>query len=212
MNTFHKLRNYGIFALVITALTFTACSDDDDDSKPTPAPPVENDEEVITDVKLIFTNTADATDIVEARAQDPDGEGVLELAILDTINLKVSTTYELTYEIFNNLETPGEDIGEEIEGEDDEHQIFYSFSTDAFTTPGGNGNIDNAADPVNYSDFDANTNPVGLLTSWTTSANQLSNGNFTARLQHQPDGIKTSTSGANDGDSDFDLTFVLNIQ
>lgn len=209
MNTLSKFRKYGLLTILFTAVTVTGCKDDDDDV--TPAPPVENEEEVITDLKLIFTNTSDTTDKVEARAQDPDGEGVLELVILDTIRLNVSKTYELTYDIFNNLETPGEDIGAEIEGEDNEHQIFYSFSNNAFTSPAGNGNIDNASDAVSYNDFDGNGNPVGLLTTWVTSANQLSNGNFTVRLQHQPD-LKTSTSGATDGDTDFELAFVLNIQ
>ena len=37
-----------------------------------------------------------------------------------------------------------------------------------------------------------------------------SSGTFTVQLQHQPD-VKTATSGANDGDTDFALTFNLNI-
>ena len=212
MTTYNKFKTYGFIAILFTALTITGCGDDDDGNEPTPAPPVENEEEVITDVKLVFTNVSDSTDKVEARAQDPDGEGVQELQILDTIRLDVSKTYQLSFEIFNNLETPGEDIGEEIEEEDDEHKIFYSFSNNAFTSPAGNGNIDNSSDAVNYDDFDGNGNPVGLLTTWTTPAIPLVTGStFTTRLQHQPDGIKTSTSTANDGDTDFDLTFVLEI-
>ena len=39
----------------------------------------------------------------------------------------------------------------------------------------------------------------------------LSRGTFTVRLKHQPD-VKTSTSGANDGETDFSLLFALNIQ
>ncbi len=211
MNTLNKFRNYGTLAILFAALTITSCSDDDDDNV-TPVPPVENDEEVITDVKLVFTNTTNASDKVEARAQDPDGEGVQELMVLDTIRLDTSKTYELTFEIFNNLETPGENIGEEIEGEDFEHQIFFSFSNDAFANPAGNGNVDNASDPLRYNDTDSLNNPVGLKTLWTTSATSLTNGNFNVRLQHQPDGIKTSTSTANDGDTDFDLTFVMDIK
>ena len=58
---------------------------------------------------------------------------------------------------------------------------------------------------------DENGNPLGMNTSWETSSSTLSGGSFTVRLQHQP-GVKTASSGANDGDSDFDLTFVLNIE
>lgn len=205
MKMLDKFKKLGIFTLLLTSVIFTSCNKDDDT-----VPEEENEEEVITDVKLIFTNTTDANDIVEARAQDPDGEGVKELEILDTINLDASTSYTLTYEIMNNLESPGEDIGAEIAEEDDEHQLFYSFTNNAFSSPTGDGNIDDATDALNYNDTDDNSNSVGLNTSWTTPSTGLTEGTFTVRLQHQPD-VKTSTSGATDGDTDFELTFVLKI-
>ena len=54
-----------------------------------------------------------------------------------------------------------------------------------------------------------NTNHIWIyiVLSYTAS----SGGSFTVRLQHQPD-VKTATSGSNDGDTDFALTFALNIQ
>ncbi len=216
MNTLNKFRKYGFIAVVCATAVLTACDkDDDDDVTPVTNPPVENEEEVITDVKLVFTNTSDSTDIVEARAQDPDGEGVQELMILDTIRLDISKTYELTYEIFNNLETPGEDIGDEIKEEDDEHQIFYGFTSGLFSNPSGNGNIGaGATGNVNYLDEDSDAqdgsgNPVGLITRWTTSVLPRT-GTFTTRLQHQPD-VKSATSDYDDGDTDFELTFRLEI-
>jgi len=197
MKLFNDFKKFSLFLI-------TGCNDDD-------VPDEENELEVITDVRLVFTNEADASDVVVADAQDPDGAGVEELEILDAINLDVNKTYTLTFEIFNNLETPGEDIGDEIQEEDDEHQLFFSFSDDAFANPTGNGNIDDSADPLNYNDADGNGNPLGLSSSWTTSSASLTGGTFTVRLQHQPD-VKTSTSGASDGDTDFDLQFELNIQ
>jgi len=208
MKKVNYFKKYSMYTLLAAGILFTGCKKKDNDED---VPEPENELEVITDVKLVFTNTSDANDVVEARAQDTDGAGVKELEILDEINLDTSKTYTLTFEIFNNLESPGEDIGDEIKEEDDEHQIFFSFSNDAFTNPLGNGNIDNASDPLNYNDADGNGNPVGLSTTWTTSSALLSAGAFTVRLQHQPD-VKTSTSGANDGDTDFDLSFVLNIK
>tara|TARA_Y100001954_G_scaffold130429_1_gene139439 strand:- start:911 stop:1528 length:618 start_codon:yes stop_codon:yes gene_type:complete len=205
MNTLNKIKNYLMLAMVATSLIFTGCKKDDVD------PDHEHEGEIITDVKLVFTNTSDASDVVEARAQDPDGEGVQELAILDEISLDTSKTYTLTFEIMNNLETPGEDIGAEIAEEDDEHQVFFSFTDNAFSNPTGDGNIDNASDAINYNDVDGNNNPLGLSTTWSTGASAVSAGTFTVRLQHQPD-VKTATSGANDGDTDFELQFVMNIQ
>lgn len=189
---------YSLLSLVI----FTACEDDD------VVPEEEEEMEVITDVTLIFTSDAGA--VVTASAQDPDGEGVQELVVLDEIQLQAGTNYTLTFDIMNNLETPGESIGEEIAEEDDEHQIFFAWTEGAFSNPTGNGNIDNASDPVNYNDADGNGNPLGLNTSWT-AGDPTTAASFTVRLQHQPD-LKTSTSGANDGDTDFELQFRLTIQ
>ena len=189
---------YSLLSLVI----FTACEDDD------VVPEEEEEMEVITDVTLIFTSDAGA--VVTASAQDPDGEGVQELVVLDEIQLQAGTNYTLTFDIMNNLETPGESIGEEIAEEDDEHQLFFAWTEGAFSNPSGNGNIDNASDPVNYNDSDGNGNPLGLNTSWT-AGNPTTAASFTVRLQHQPD-VKTATSGANDGDTDFELQFRLTIE
>ena len=202
-----NLKKFGFYALAAGAVLFTSCKKDDDDD----APKKENEVEVITDVKLIFTNVNNPTEVVEATAQDPDGDGTKELEVLDEINLKAGQTYELTFEIFNNLDPQDpEDIGAEIFEEDDEHQIFFSFDEGVFSDPTGNGNIDNASDPINYNDPDDNGYPVGLSTDWTVVNANVTGKSFRVNLQHQP-GVKTATSGADDGDTDFDLTFVLNV-
>lgn len=193
--------------LLLAAFVFASCGTDSSPDDP----PIENEEEVITDITLKFTNSVDDSDVVTARAQDPDGEGVEELQVLDDIQLQAGVTYILTFDIFNGLENPPEDIGEEIEEEADEHQLFFQFTENAFSSPEGNGNFDNADDPVNYNDLDGEGNPVGLETTWTTSAETVTDGFFRVRLQHQPD-IKSSSTTVNDGDTDFDINFTLIIQ
>ena len=197
MKNIFKL-NYLLYA-VLTLFIFTACEEDE------AAPEEENEVEVFTDVKLVFTPTGGGA-AVEAAAQDPDGAGVQELQVLGAINLAANTSYTLTMVIENCLESPCELMNEEIEEEDDEHQFFFAFTNDAFTSPAGNGNIDSASDPINYNDSDGNGNSLGLNTSWTTGS--ASTGTFTVQLQHQPD-VKTATSGSTDGDTDFALTLSL---
>ena len=199
MKNIFKL-NYLLYA-VLTLFIFTACEEDE------AAPEEENEVEVFTDVKLVFTPTGGGA-AVEAAAQDPDGAGVQELQVLGAINLAANTSYTLTMVIENCLESPCELMNEEIEEEDEEHQFFFAFTNNAFTSPAGNGNIDSASDPINYNDSDGNGNSLGLNTSWTTGS--ASSGTFTVQLQHQPD-VKTATSGSTDGDTDFALTFNLNI-
>ena len=205
MKIMNQFKKYSIYCVLMASVLFTGCKKDDD-----VAPDEENEEEVITDVKLIFTNNADANDVVEARAKDPDGAGIEELVVLDQINLDNNKTYTLTMEIMNNLTIPGEDIGEEVEEEGHEHRFYFGFTNGAFSNPTGNGNIDNSFQPVVYNDKDINGLPIGLSTTWTTSNSALSGGNFIVRLQHQPD-LKTPTSGAFDGDTDINLIFPLKI-
>ena len=207
MKTINPFKNLQLLAILFSVITIIGCSNDDDI-----APEEENEVEVFTDVTLVFTNTADVNDVVTASAQDPDGTGIQELQILDAITLAADTEYTLTYEILNALDPADiEDIGSEILEEDNEHQFFFSFTENVFANPTGNGNIDAAADPINYNDADENGNPVGLSSTWTTSSTASSGASFTVRLQHQPD-VKTATSGSNDGDTDFALTFALNIK
>jgi hypothetical protein len=205
MKPLNDFKKYSLILLMLAGMTMAGCNEDDD------VPPEENEEEVITDVTLTFTNKADATDIVTARAKDPDGAGLQALQILDAITLDASKSYTLTLAVENNLSSPGEDITKEIAEEAKDHQFFFSFSNDAFSNPTGDGNIDKASDPLVYNDEDANGNPIGLSTSWTTGGSALSNGTFRIRLQHQPE-LKSATTGADVGDTDFELTFVLNIQ
>jgi hypothetical protein len=207
MKTINPFKNLQLLAILFSVITIIGCSTEDDI-----APEEENEVEVFTDVTLIFTNTADNSDVVRASAQDPDGTGIQELEILDAITLAADTEYTLTYEILNALDPSDvENIGDEILEEANEHQFFFSFTENVFANPTGDGNIDATADPINYNDDDENGNPVGLSTTWTTTSTASSEKSFTVRLQHQPD-VKTATSGSNDGDTDFELTFDLNIE
>ncbi len=205
LNVFTKS---SLYALTLAGLVFTGCKKDDED-----APEPENELEVITDVTLVFTNTENSDDVVKASAKDPDGAGIDELVINDTINLDTSKTYKLTFEIFSNLEAPGEDIGEEILEEADEHQIFFAFTDNSYASPSGDGNVGDGKgnDQVNYIDKDGNQNNLGLETEWTTPNTVTDGGKFRVILKHQPD-IKTSSSDSEDGDTDCDVEFVLNRQ
>lgn len=186
-------------AMLAGAVFFSACSDDD-----SPAP--ENEEEIITDITLTFT-PADGGVAVVATAQDPDGEGPQDIEIADDIVLVVNTDYKLTIKLENSVAR--ESITEEVEEEGGEHMFFFAWTDDLFAEPSGDGNIDSRAGVVNYVDADDNGLPVGLITSWKTGS--AANGTFRLVLKHQP-GIKSATSTAEDGESDVDLTWNVEIR
>ncbi|WP_222933138.1 hypothetical protein [Fulvivirga aurantia] len=163
------------------------------------------EEEVINEIVLTFSPVGGGDDIT-ATWFDADGDGVGNPTI-DDIELAADTEYDLAITLANTL--AGEDITAEIEAEDDEHMFFFAFTDGAFSSPTGDGNIDNRSDALNYNDEDMNGEPVGLSTNWTTAG--VSTGNtFRVVLKHQP-GIKSSTSSAADGGTDVDIEFTLNV-
>lgn len=227
MSTVNFLKKYSLYTLLAAGFLFTSCDSDD------VAPEEVHDHETITDVILTFTNNADANDVVTITAVDEDGVAGLdhgwEVEDNASIDLAAGATYTLTFKIENHLEEEdhlriaegddghehGVDITEEIEEEGDEHQFFFEFTDGAFSDPTGNGNMDGNTtgdEAINYLDQDVNNNPIGLETSWTASTTlSTETGVFKARLMHQADGLKTSTSNVNVGDADFTVEFDLNI-
>lgn len=189
-------------------ISLSGCKNDD--------PEPENIPELITKVTLKFTPAGGGANVI-ATATDPDGEGVQDLKVDGPINLLKGTTYTLSLELINGLYKPGEegyDITMEVEEEGDEHQFFFRFSEGIFSSPAGTGNIkDNAssiAGSINYLDQDDKGLPIGIITSWTTITATASAKSFRVILKHQPE-VKSSTSTSLDGESDLDISFVVNV-
>ena len=206
-NTLIKLR----YLFVVILFLVTACATDD--------PKKEDAPELITKVTLIFTPTNGGSTVVVS-ASDPDGEGVQDLAPEDEIVLEDGKTYDLSIELINELSSPDEegyDIAEEVKEEGDEYMLFFGWTNDVFSSPSGNGNIDNRADQVIYSDNDSNNLPIGLKTRWTTvdtgsahSHVSPTTGTFRIVLKHQP-GLKNGSSVVNIGETDMDVTFSITV-
>ena len=199
-----------LILLLITGslISLSGCKNDD--------PEPENIPELVTKVTLKFTPAGGGAEVT-VTATDPDGEGVQDIKVDGSINLIKGTQYTLALELINGLYKVGEDgynITAEVEEEGDEHQFFFRFSEGVFSSPTGTGNIkDNSsstAGSINYLDKDANNLPTGISTSWTSSSVATSDKSFRVVLKHQPD-IKSSTSTSLDGESDLDISFVLNV-
>jgi hypothetical protein len=198
-----------IVPVFIAAVALTSCSDDDDPKK-------EDTPELITKVTLTFTPKAGGTAIT-ATATDPDGQGQQDIAFDGPVNLARNTEYVLAISLINGLAAPTDDeynISAEVEDEGDEHQFFFAWTKNAFSNPAGNGNVDNASDPLRYEGAanakDENGHNLGLTTTWTTTDVAVSAATFNVILKHQPD-LKTATSTSAMGETDLDVTFPLNI-
>ncbi len=205
----NRLMNSGFSKLMSVALAIASlsvisgCDDDDPVKEDTP--------ELITKATLTFTPIGGGSAVV-VTATDPDGEGVQDITVDGPINLGAAKSYTLTIQLINELAEPADpeyNITEEVEAESDEHMFFFSWTNNVFNDPAGNGNIDNRGDDVNYEDTDDNGLPLGLETSWTTSA--VSSGTFRVLLKHQPE-LKNASSASSAGETDLDVEFTVNIQ
>ncbi|WCO03293.1 type 1 periplasmic binding fold superfamily protein [Psychroserpens ponticola] len=174
------------FLTAILCLTvLVSCSDDDGNiGEP-------NEEEVITDVTLTFVNDADATDIVELKSVDADGDdGPLVPNKTVTGDFSVGATYTATLDVYNSIED--EDITVEITDEEpDEHFFIYAINGLDMTF------ARSANDVVR-----ADGNKLGYETTWT--ANAAGTGDITIQLFHESESVNddnelgTQTGGSTD--------------
>jgi hypothetical protein len=183
-----------------------ACGGDDDGGG--------NENEVITTVVLTFTPAAGGAPLT-FEVDDPDGDGGAAPTI-DPISLPAGS-YTLRVGFQNRLETPAEDIGEEVSDEAAEHQIFLTGT--AVNGPATN----QASAPLThaYADTDTNGLPVGLANTITAATGS---GNLTVTLRHMPPVNDTAVKTANvamqvrsggiasiGGSTDVSVTFPVTV-
>lgn len=195
--------------LLVSLCSFLAigCGHDDDGHG--------DENEVITTVSLSFTPAGGGAAIV-AVFDDADGDGGAPPTI-DTIDL-LAGAYTATLVFENGLESPPEDITEEIADESQEHQIFFTGS--AVDGPAS----DNPGAPLahSYADQDVNGLPIGLANTFTATAGT---GELTVTLRHLPpigdtavkteglaDDVRGGGFAAIGGSSDSQVNFPVTVQ
>ncbi|WP_018476184.1 hypothetical protein [Pontibacter roseus] len=181
-------RPYFALLLMGALLVTTSCKDDDD-----PAPTDEG--EVVTTVMLALT---------------PEGKGQDASATISTLSgtpsqnaplvLRPNTVYNAVITLRDESKNPAVDITQEVNQENDEHELFYTFTPDANST---------ATVTVEKTDFDRNNRTVGLAAKLSTGSN-VGAGRLRVVLKHQPGGLKTGD--ATKGETDVDVAFETIVQ
>lgn len=174
----------------------------------------DHEQELITTV--IVTLTPPSGDPLVATFDDPDGDGG-QPPTVGALLLAPSTTYTLTVDFENRLETPPEVITQEVRDEAEDHQVFFTGT--AVAGPA----TTNPSAPLthSYADTDARGLPIGLTNTVVTASGT---GELTVTLRHLPPSndtpIKTADAAAtvaNDGfaalpgETDATATFSVTI-
>lgn len=174
-------------AFLAAATVFISCEDDDIESI--------NEEEVITTVEYVLVNNADDNDEVTFLATDIDGDGS-GFSVSVSGPLTAGATYTGDIEFLNELESPVEDITEEVEEEADEHEVFYVVNT--------------ADISITKTDTDDDGNPLGLET--TVTAGAAGSGTLTIVLRHEPNKPNDGSLTDAGGETDVEVTFNVTVQ
>ena len=197
MKTTQKFKFYAL--ALVTALTFSSCSNDDDNNTP---PPV-NEEELITTVTAIFT-PVDGGTAITLQYKDLDGEGANAPIVSVSGAFAKNKTYNGAVTFKNELANPAEDITSEIIEEGDEHQVFYQKT----------GTLNALTYAAASSNFDKNGKPVGLQSVFTTTGE--ASGNLTITLRHEPNKNATNVASGDitnaGGSTDAEVSFNISVQ
>lgn len=157
---------------------------------------IPNEEELITTVKLTFTEVGGAGTVTDFTFKDLDGEGGAAPSLFEEITLDASKTYTMAISLLNESVSPAVNITNEVSDEGDEHQFY-------FAPTGANVTISNLNNDINGL-------PLGLTSTWTTGA--ISTGIVKITLKHKPDGIKAAGDLVTKGDTDVELDWSIKVQ
>jgi len=167
----------------------------------------------------------DGGDILSFSWSDPENDGnpiIDDIVLPDGSDMAehAARTYDVTVELWNDLEDPAEEVTPEILEQDDAHQFFFMGS--AVEGPATGENPDAIVEHA-YADFDANGLPLGSENTFTTLA--LGSGALRVVLRHMPpedgnpvkvEGLAETVAqdgfGAIGGGDDVDVTFDLTVE
>lgn len=199
---------------VSAALTFS-CADDDNPVAPDDMETHDDDdhdddddhhgpgeEELITTLKLTLTPSGGGSTLT-VQFQDLDGEGG-NAPVVDRIVVDAGTDYDGAVQVLNELESPPENITEEVEEEAEAHQFFYQ--TLGGFSPATVAYADKESDYVSNSGAD---HPVGLAFTLSVPEN-AQNGQFRVILSHFDDVAKDGETQSDE--TDIDVTFQVEVR
>ena len=156
-----------------------------------------NDEEVITTMRLTFLPTGGGA-AVTYQFDDADGPGG-NAATQDAIVLAPQRQYAVTLQLLNKTKTPVEDITVEVANEPGAHRFYYELSAGSNIMVSGL-NTDGAGIPL------------GINSTWTTSAAATGKVKITLRHYAGTPPAKAIADAVNSSKSSTDIEVEFNTR
>ena len=191
------MKNMFINSIVLVSLVLAlfSCKKKDDPKPDLPVNP--NEQELITTMKLILTETGAGT-VYTFVFKDLDGEGG-NAPTIDNIVLPANKSFTGQVVLLDESKNPADSISVEVKEEGDEHQFFYTIANANLTHSYASG------------DVDGNGVPIGLKPSF--SSGNASTGTLTVVLKHQPEVKPTSGNGdISKGETDIEVEFNVSVK
>jgi hypothetical protein len=173
-----------LLVLTSSTLLFTACDKDDEDPQ--------NEQELITTVKLTFTAAGGSAQSFLVKDLDGDGGNP---PVQEEIVLSPLTTYNLAVEFLDESDAShSHNLTEEVEAEKADHLICFELGT-AFTSQ-------------TITDFDNLGKPLGLTSTIMTGP--AGTGALKVTLKHEPD--KSAATPCTTGETDVSVEFPVKVE
>ncbi len=159
----------------------------------------DDENELITTVRLEFSPTNVFTGSQTFTYRDVDGDGGNPPTKFDTISLVANTEYVMKVIVLDESKNPAVDITKEVQENADEHLFVFTSAPASLLT-------------YTYNDKDVRNLPIGL--SGTAKTGSPGTGTLRVQLRHQPpiSGkiVKDGTPGP--GSDDVNLNFNLKVK
>jgi hypothetical protein len=176
-----------LLAVAAIMLSVSSCKKDDE------LPEVEENE-LITTLRLKFTNKALSSDVTMVTWKDMDGPGGNN-PVIDEIVLAANKTYKMEIDaVLNEGQSPAGNIKEEVAKEADDHLFVFKPTPANVLT-------------VTVTDKDSKNLPIGLVSDAVTT--DVATGKLQIILRHQPN---TKNGTETPGSTDLDATFNVKVQ
>lgn len=187
-----KKRAFSLLILIVGVGVLVQCKRADD-VEPT------DENELITTLKLSFSEVGNSASPQVFIFRDVDGEGGNPPSSFDKVVLKPGTSYTLRTIVQDESRGSVEDLTTEIASRAEEHLFVYTASPAGLLT-------------YQYGDKDSRNHPIGLMGTATTGA--AGKGKLRVRLRHQPPvgGVVVKDGTVGPGSDDINLDFDLEVK